>query len=234
MMNNLHLHSFDNDETLALALAGAIVQNLNDAIDEKGHASLIVSGGTTPKKLFACLSQSNLLWDKITIGLCDERWVESTHSDSNEKMVKEMLMINNASKATFVGMVIEGLDAVSAEAASSERIKASLWPFDVVVLGMGEDAHTASLFPNTLQLKEAFDLHRDSVCISIEPPHYAPHTRMSLTLKALLSTKHLYLHFQGEHKKRVYDEALNGDDRNTMPIRSILKQSIKEVEVYTA
>jgi 6-phosphogluconolactonase len=231
-MNNLH--PFENDDLLAVHLAGAIVKNLSDAIAHKGSASLIVSGGSTPKKLFEHLSKSDLLWEKITIGLCDERWVKPTHTDSNEKLVKETLMVNNASKATFVGMVIEGMDTVSAQAACSERIKASLWPFDVVVLGMGEDAHTASLFPNTPQLPEAYNLSRDILCIAIEPPSYASHPRMSLTLKALLSAAHLYLHFQGEGKQKVYDEAMSGEDANAMPIRSILKQTTKEVEVYTA
>ena len=222
-MNN----RFENDEDLALSLAGSIATHLIEAIEEKSSASLIVSGGSTPKKLFKALSEMNLPWDKIKIGLCDERLVEPTHNDSNEKLVRKNLMINYAQKATFVSMASEE------ETACSKHIKELLMPFDVLVLGMGEDAHTASLFPNNPRLSEAYDQTRENICIKIVP-QTAPHTRMSLTLGAILSAKHLYLHFQGESKMGVYEEALQGNDLFAMPIRAILHQTDKKIEVYTA
>lgn len=227
MMNNLHFHRFEDEEKLAFSLAQSIVNHLNDAIAEKGSASLIVSGGSTPKKLFKALNTMDIEWNKIKIGLCDERLVEPTHNDSNEKLVRETLMTGYAAKATFIDMANED------ETACSVRVKELLMPFDVLVLGMGDDAHTASLFPNNPRLAEAYDLTRENICITIEPQH-APHTRMSLTLGAILSAHHVYLHFQGVSKLNVYKEALNGTDTFTMPIRAIINQTDKKIEVYSA
>ncbi len=227
MMNNLNFHRFEDEEKLAFSLAQSIVGHLNDAIAEKGSASLIVSGGSTPKKLFNALSTMDIEWDKIKIGLCDERIVEPTHDDSNEKLVRETLMTGYAQQATFVSMTNED------ETACSAYIKESLMPFDVLVLGMGEDAHTASLFPNNPRLGEAYDQTKENVCIKIVP-QTATHARMSLTLGAILSARHVYLHFQGESKLNVYEEALQGSDIFAMPIRAIINQTDKKIEVYSA
>lgn len=231
MMNNLHFHRFEDEEKLAFSLAQSIVNHLNDAIAEKGSASLIVSGGSTPKKLFKALNTMDIEWNKIKIGLCDERLVKPTHNDSNEKLVRETLMTGYAAKATFVSMLSDSLEVNETDC--SRRIKSSLAPFDVIVLGMGDDAHTASLFPNNPRLAEAYDQTKENICIKIVPKH-APHTRMSLTLGAILSAHHVYLHFQGVSKLNVYKEALNGTDTFAMPIRAIINQTDKKIEVYSA
>lgn len=231
MMNNLNFHRFEDEEKLAFSLAQSIVDHLNKAIAEKGSASLIVSGGSTPKKLFKALSTMDIEWDKIKIGLCDERLVKPTHNDSNEKLVRETLLTGYAAKATFISMIGDSLEVDETDC--SRRIKSSLAPFDVIVLGMGEDAHTASLFPNNPKLNKAYDLARENICITIQPQH-APHKRISLTLGAILSAHHVYLHFQGESKLNVYTEALQGTDTFTMPIRAIINQTDKTIEVYSA
>ena len=224
-------HVFTKQEELIEALTTSIAQNLQEAIEQNGKASLLVSGGSTPKPLFEKLRNVALEWEKVTIGLCDERWVSSTHQDSNEQLIQTTLLQEEASRATFVGMYQEGLEAKEAEALCSEQMKASLFPFDVVVLGMGGDAHTASLFPNNERLEEAYNMSSEAFCIAIEPTT-APHTRMSLNLKAILSASYCYLHFEGKEKRAVYQEAINGDDRYAMPIRSVLNQESKEIEVY--
>jgi len=225
-------HAFSKQDDLIEALSQSILAQLQEAILTKGKASLLVSGGSTPKPLFEKLKQVPLEWEKVTIGLCDERWVSSSHADSNEQFVKEFLMQDKAGKASFVGMYKEGRDAHEAEELCSQKMR-ELLPFDVVILGMGGDAHTASLFPENEKLEEAFDLKNKKLCISIEPKT-APHMRMSLTLSAILSAEHLYLHFEGKEKLSVYEEAISGEDRYTMPIRSVLNQDIKDIEVYYA
>ncbi len=229
MSGNINFHSFDSKDDLVDSLSSNIAKNLQDAIDTKGSASLVVSGGSTPKPLFKKLQQIDIEWDKVIVSLCDERWVEPTHSDSNEKFVKRYLLQGKASKAKFVGMYIDGLKAQEAQKECSKSIKS----IDVLILGMGGDAHTASLFPNNPKLKDGFDLNNPNRCIAIKPEN-APHERMSLTLGSILSAKNLYLHFEGEEKLSVYKEALNGEDIYTMPIRSILHQNKKTLEVYYA
>jgi len=229
MMNNLHC--FETANTLADTLSQNITKNLQDSIDKTGRASLIVSGGSTPKPLFEKMRKIDIEWEKVSVGLCDERWVNSLHVDSNEKLVKEYLLQDKASEATFISLYIEGVKAEDASFTCKENIEANLLPFTVIILGMGTDAHTASLFPNNPKLAEGLDLENDSTCISMQPSD-AFHVRMSLTRKAILSAENLYLHFEGESKRVVYNEALSGDDMLHMPIRSILHQDIKDLEVY--
>lgn len=225
-------YGFKGQEELIEELAKSILANLQSAIDEKGSASLLVSGGSTPKPLFEKLSSTPFAWEKVTIGLCDERWVDSSHEDSNEQFVKKILLQNEASSATFIGMYNEQTDMQMAEEECSKRIASALFPFDVMILGMGSDAHTASLFPHNERLEEAYSRQlSEGLCIAIKPTT-APHQRMSLTLNAILSAKHLYLHFEGEAKEAVYEEAIAINDGIAMPICTVLNQEKKKIEVY--
>lgn len=227
------MHTFSSQDDLIEALSQSIVRQLRVAIDKKGKASLLVSGGSTPKPLFKKLRETPLAWEKVNVGLCDERWVSPSSEDSNENLVKTYLLQDKASTAAFVGMYEEGLDVETAQVHCSTKIKEALVPFDVIVLGMGSDAHTASLFPRNVKLEKAFDIENEELCIAIKPTT-APHMRMSLTRKAILSAENIYLHFEGKEKLAVYEEAIAGDDMYTMPIRSVLSQEFKNVEVYYA
>ncbi len=228
-------YNFENKESLVSKLSQRIAGYLEKAIKEKGKASLLVSGGSTPKALFKKLSKIDIAWEKVIISLVDERWVPSNHQDSNELLVKSNLLQNFAAKAKFVGMYLDEklvtLSEKKAEVLCSEIYQEKIYPFDVIILGMGTDAHTASLFPLNERLDEAYDLSNENLCISIKPTT-APHERMSLTLKAILSAKNIILHIEGEEKLKVYEEAIDLDDKYKMPIASVLNQDMKEVEVY--
>jgi len=230
-MMSRHLHTFPTQEALVETLCRSIADALSGAIEEKGHASLMVSGGNTPRPLFERLRQMDIAWEKVSVGLCDERWLPPSHKESNEHFIKTYLLRDLAGKAAFIGMYDGTPDVQEAEERCSAKIKKELFPFDIVVLGMGNDAHTASLFPNNDALKRGLDTKNESLCISVIPQN-APHARMSLTLKAILSAAHLYLHFEGEEKLAVYNEAIAGRDIYTMPIRAILNQESRDVEVY--
>ena len=128
-------------------------------------------------------------------------------------------------------MYIPQVNAKLGQKICSKIYKKELYPFDLVILGMGNDAHTASLFPNNEKLKEAFDLNNEELCISIKP-QTAPYERMSLTLKSILSATNIFLHIEGKEKIKVYNEALNSKDIYQTPISAVLNQSFKKVEVY--
>jgi len=226
-----HEHLFSDQGELINALSNSIMSDLEQAIDEKGKASLLVSGGSTPKPLFETLSQTVFTWEKVNVSLCDERWVEPSQQESNEHFVKTFLLKDEAKKANFISMYASDTNIEDAEKSCSNRLKEKLMPIDVLILGMGGDAHTASLFPNNVKLEEAFDLAREDLCIAIEPDS-APFMRMSLTPRALLSARHIYLHFEGEEKRIVYEKAINGEDKHEMPIRSVLNQKYKDIEVF--
>ncbi len=230
MMNNNH-YSYKSQEELIQNLSDKIVANLKEAIDGTGKASFLVSGGSTPKPLFEKLSSVDMEWESVVIGLCDERWVSQTHSDSNERFVKEFLLKSFAKKANFISMYQKDIKIEDAQEFCSNIYQKELFPFDVVILGMGTDGHTASLFPHNVKLSEAFDENNESLCIFMKPD-IAPHERMSLTKEAILSAQNIYLHFEGKEKKTVYDKVIAGIDKYEMPISSVINQMRKKIEVY--
>jgi len=223
------LTKYKSSEELIEELSSEIIKDLEESIEEKNKATLLVSGGNTPKPLFEKLSNIDFSWDKVTIALVDERWIENTNCQSNENLVREYLLKNFAAKAKFIGMYISNKEAVDCEVDCSNRYK-EFFPFDVVVLGMGTDGHTASLFPENPKLKEAFDLNKETLCISIEP-QTAPYTRMSLTLRAILSAKKLYLHMEGNEKLKVFQDAFKNTDIYKTPISAVVN-SDKNIEVF--
>ena len=225
----IDFNNFESSESLVKSFANEIVLKLSEAIEEKGYGVLFVSGGNTPKPLFQYLSRCDLEWNKIKIGLVDERWVDETHKDSNAKLVKENLLQNKAKYATFIPMYQEGKEANDSTHLCAQLLKDNCAPCDVLILGMGDDAHTASLFPKNIKLKEA--LSTKDCCISMTP-EYAPHTRMSLSLNAILQARNVYLHIQGKKKKEIYDKALIAEDYLLSPISAVLQNEQKDIKVY--
>ncbi|MDP3695184.1 MAG: 6-phosphogluconolactonase, partial [Desulfocapsaceae bacterium] len=196
-----------------------------------GQASLAVSGGSTPVPLFNRLAEMDMEWEKVTISLVDERWVDTASSDSNENLVRRHLLRNKAAVASFFGMKNKAATARGGEVACEARLQAVPHPHDCLILGMGNDGHTASLFPGAANLDAAVDLYSGRVCMAIRPPG-ASHERMTLTLPAILNSRQLVLHLQGEEKKRVLARALGPGDADEMPIRFILRQKTTPLAVY--
>ena len=223
-------HFFLEQEELVNKLSLKIIENLEQEIVNTGKASLIVSGGSTPKPLFEKLSSFDIAWEKVSIALCDERWIDSSHKDSNEKLVRSFLLTNFAKKAKFISMYQENIEVEDAQEICSSIYKNKLFPFTVLILGMGSDGHTASLFPHNIKLKEALETN-DKFCINMKPSD-APYDRMSLTKEAILSANNIYVHFEGEDKQKVYKKMLDGASDFEMPIASILNQDKKIIEVY--
>jgi len=197
-------HLFDSPEELDIALADFITTTLSDGIAKRGQASLVVSGGSTPKGLFATLAKAELPWSDVTILLADERWVPIDHSDSNERMVRELLLQNHASTASFLSLVPNYPDQAS-NIIEVQRSLSALGTFDIVILGMGGDSHTASLFPCCDEIEEGLTT-QDSVLMT--HPKTAPHARVSLSRSRLADTRHGIVHIVGDDKHAVLQEAL--------------------------
>lgn len=229
MMNNFNV--FNSSLELAKNLANDVSTVLENSIKKDGKATLLLSGGNTPKLFLQELSQIDIPWDKVSIGLVDERWIDNSSQDSNAYLIEHNLLINFAKEAKFVGLYLEQVNIELAEKICSKIYEKEFENIDVLVLGMGSDAHTASLFPNNEKLKEAFDLENPNFCISIEPKT-APYKRMSLTLKSILAAENIILHIEGHEKLEVYNNVIKTDDSYAYPINSILKQNQKKIEVY--
>lgn len=211
---------FDDRPTLDVSFAEKVAQILTASIAKKGKASIAVSGGSTPKGFFNALSHKEIAWDKVTITLADERWVDENSDASNTRLVKKNLLQNNASKANFFNFKIaDKLNKATLEQLNKQA--ELLLSLDVLILGMGEDGHTASLFPCSEQINEALSLTNSDALISVQPKT-APHQRLTFSLAALLQSKNVFLHLCGESKKQVLKDALADDNALIMPIRAFL------------
>jgi len=227
----VHEHRFPDREALVAALAGEIKVDLEEAIAARGAASLVVSGGKTPARLFERLHDEKIDWPRTWVTLVDERWVETTSEDSNERLVREHLLVGPAAAAHFVGLQNP---AVTPEAGADWVTRALTrvpHPFDVVVLGMGQDGHTASLFPGSMALARGLDPAAPPACIAVNALA-APHARVSLNLAALLDSRRIVLHIEGDAKWAVYQRARTPGAPAELPIRAVLQQKEVPVDVY--
>ena len=219
----LREHRFAVAAHQAAALAASIAQQLNEAIAQRGQAVLAVSGGRSPIALFAQLRQAAVAWSQVTVTLVDERCVPESHADSNARLVREHLLRNGAAAARFVSWLadVPQPDVLTAEALSQHAnacLHAWPQPWDVAVLGMGDDGHTASWFPASPGLTQAME--RDSQVAWVRPTA-APHLRLTLTRTALLRCQHLHLAIAGTSKQVVYQSALQGEQA-ALPVSIVL------------
>ena len=224
---------FQDRKSLAIKLADQIGELLTKGITDSSRASLAVSGGSTPVELFEQLSGMDLSWQQVVITLVDERWVEPTEDDSNEHLVRSHLLKDKALAATFIGMKNSAATASAGEKECEQKLHEVPLPFDVLILGMGNDGHTASLFPGAEKLSLATDMDLGQTCMGIAPLT-APHERMTLTLPAILDSRHIFLHITGQNKKDVLQQARVDGPIEEMPIRFVLRQQTTPVSVFWA
>lgn len=220
-------------QLLAEKLAVDVAHMLKEAITKRGEATLVVSGGSTPVPFFEALSKKELEWSQVKVTLADERWVDSGHPDSNERLVRRHLLDNLAASASFVSLYDPACTSTEAVPVIEQRLRDNALPFDVVILGMGDDGHTASMFPGAEDLYDALDLNRTLLCAAAIPPE-AKHKRMTLTLKALVDTSHLLVHITGEKKRSVLEYALIDGSVNKAPISAVFIQDKVPATVYWA
>lgn len=228
-----HLHRFDNRNTLVKALCWQIAQTLEHAVQMRGQASLVVSGGSTPVPLLRALADTDLPWASVVVSLADERWVDEQHADSNAALVRRELLQNYASTARFVSLKYPAADAFEAQTKVSRLLRTSIVPIDMIVLGMGLDGHTASLFPHARGLAQALDVHSELVCHGIAVPGM-PYTRMSLGLATILQARRRVLHIEGDDKYQCLQQALQAGAVEAMPVRAILHDCTTETDIYYA
>ena len=198
---------FETKELLEDSLANELLIVLGEAIEKFGNATLLVSGGSTPKGLFKKLSERKFSWEKMTIGLVDERFVNNSSEYSNEKLIRETLLQNEAHGATFIPMVIDDIN----ESKNIELVRNEYKKFDridAVILGMGDDGHTASIFPNDPESEIA--KNTQELIVSTKAPNH-PKNRITCTVNFLKRADRIFLFFTGEKKQQVLQEA---DDKN--------------------
>jgi 6-phosphogluconolactonase len=221
---------FSSLDAVSRALAGEVAAGLNSAIASRGLASLVVSGGRTPMRLFELLRDEPLDWSRVCVALADERWVSTTDEASNEKLIRDVLLKGPAAAARFLGLK-NGAPTPDMGAVSAWETFARVpRPFDALLLGMGDDGHTASLFPGSPNLPSALNPAAVAGCVGMWAPS-PPQPRLSLNLSALLDSRRVVVLINGAAKWRTYVAASAPGPAQDMPVRAVLRQTRTPVDV---
>lgn len=212
-------------QSLSSNFAEFAAKTLHDALDRKPQATLIIPGGNTPRHYLPALAQHPLPWERITITLSDERWVDTDDLQSNENLARQHLLAHLSTTVTFVGLKTRHTDPFAALDDIHQRLSHIPLPPNLTVLGLGEDGHIASLFPG-LQPETATSRH----CIATTPP-IAPSLRVSLSLDLLASSEHIALVVTGENKRRLIDR-LDEKPDTSLPIFWLVKLASPRITVF--
>ena len=217
---------FEDRAALAARLAQDTAAALANRLKINDTAWLAVSGGSTPGLFFQMLSQAEIDWSRVAVTLVDERWVPESSPRSNEALVRRSLLVNKAAVARFVPLYNgaatpeDGLEDVQAQFAAQSL------PFAAVILGMGEDGHTASFFPGGDHLAAALDPAPGQLLESMRAQG-AGEPRITFTLPPLVEADFVALHIEGAAKQEVLAKAREPGLETEMPVRAILRHKPK-------
>lgn len=213
----IHLETYPDRDMLAMDVADRLASELEEAAQHNDYASFAVPGGSTPGPMFDFLSALRLDWSDIHVMLTDERWVPEDHPRSNTALIKQRLLTGPAAAATFVPLYGEGPIATEVPRLSAEIEKVT--PISVLVLGMGDDMHTASLFPGAPGLQAA--LAPDAPVLNILEPEDQPEQRVSLAAHVLNGALSKHLIITGEEKRAALEKAAHMAPEDA-PIRAVM------------
>jgi 6-phosphogluconolactonase len=234
--SNINLHIFDDRAAMVDALVHKTIDALKHDIDTHGLASWAVSGGSTPKPLFEAISPMAIAWEQVQIALVDERWVPQSHARNNETFVRSSLLKNKASAAQFTGMFQETGSAKTALSNLEESYGQLAQPFSNILLGIGNDGHTASLFPGAEGLEAALSPENNAICAAINAIHSdvtgAETERASLTFNAINKAKSCFLMITGDEKMATLSRALETDIN--LPIARVINMMDRPMDIFWA
>jgi 6-phosphogluconolactonase len=233
MEQDFQRREFADGEELALGLADWTAERLREGVAARGVALLIVSGGKSPAQFFDRLSKLDVEWSRVTITLADERRVSDDSPRSNARLVRERLLRNRAEAASFTPLANVRLPDDQELAAASARIANLPMPADVVVLGMGDDGHTASWFPGADGLADAMDPAARQLVAPIHAAN-AGEPRLTLTGRVILRARAIALEIQGQAKLATFAAALGTGPEQAMPIRAVLRGAADRLTVFVS
>jgi 6-phosphogluconolactonase len=209
---------YPDRDMMMIDLASSIAGEIGGALRGNDHASLCVPGGTTPGPMFDALCAADIEWDRVHVFLGDERWVPETSARSNTRLVRERLMVNRAAAAKLVPLHIEGMALEDAITKLTEAIEGEL-PISVLLLGMGTDGHTASLFPGADRLEEAMSDGAPPLMALTAPG--APEPRLTLTLPVLKDAMSTHILIVGQEKREALERVRHARPSEA-PVAAIL------------
>ena len=230
---SVNFQTYGNRTRASAAAADLLAGLLNKTLTQgpEIQASLVVSGGSTPGPCFDLLSIQTLDWSRVTVVPSDERWVPADDPDSNEGLIRTRLLKHEANKGAVLPFFHAGIDAMQAPSLIEKDLAGLTRPFSASLLGMGEDGHFASLFPDFKDLQMALDPDATAQCVTVQTAG-SPHVRISLTLPALLDSHHTVLLIFGAAKRSVIEAARAGG--SDYPVEALLKHTRAPLTVLWA
>ncbi len=230
-----YLKLASRDEAVDVAVQ-IVAAELDLAVQKFGRASCLLSGGSSPRPIYERLSREPIAWEGVTIGLVDERWVKEGEAGSNASFLKQTILQNEASAANFIPMTTPHASAREGAAELNMRYRQIGLPFDVVMMGMGTDGHTASWFPNSEGLAPALDVKEPSL-IGVINAKDCPGAgdfpqRVTLTLPSIINARCVILFITGEQKRRVFDASAHKDVMDA-PVKALRALSSRLTVIWS-
>ena len=212
------------------------VDSLRQVLEQQSAATILLSGGSTPAPLYRQLSSADLDWSRVHVALVDERWVETSHPASNERLLKENLLVGRAAVANFTGMKNDHPTPFEGETECNARYAVLPSPSTICLLGMGPDSHTASLFPGAEGLGAALDSSQHCAGIRAVKSDVTGDNleRMTMTPWSILQSSRLILLITGDDKWEVYQQARSASASVAKPVSLFIHQDSVPLEVYWA
>ena len=213
-----NLIEYPDSDMMMLDVADALASELSDHLRRDDRVSFCVPGGTTPGPVFDVLSAQRLDWDRVNVFLSDERWLPQDDPRSNTKLIRERLLTGPAAAAHLVPLYMEAEQPEDVLETLTDGLTSHL-PITLLLLGMGEDMHTASLFPGADRLKEA--LHDPQAVLMPMRAPGAPEVRVTLTASVLAAAISTHIIITGVAKRAALERAVHlpVDDA---PVRAVL------------
>jgi 6-phosphogluconolactonase len=219
------IETFADEAALAAAACAATVEALRSGIDVRGRASLIGTGGRSPHGTYDRLVETSIDWSRVTVSLSDDRFVPPDDPASNERLIRERLLIGRAAAARFLPLRFD-VPSPEASADLADPALAALAPYDMLLLGMGEDGHVASLIPGSPALAAGMDLAGTRSVIGVPAGVGAPPVaRITLTLPALIAARQTLILIAGPRKREIVSR------ERGLPVHALLEQAKGPVRV---
>ena len=231
----VEIESFSTSDAWTGAIAARLAETLAAAVIDDGKAVFAASGGSTPAPIYARLAQADLDWSRIVVTLVDERYVPETSSESNARLIKDVLLTGRAAAARFLPLYHSEVTVDRAAARASNALATEGGRFDAVLLGMGEDGHICSMFPHSPTLKTLLTPElkpavygvphgRDGMAPSLE--------RLSINLPYLVQAGRVILALRGAAKRTVFEREAAGDP-GIQPIAALIAAGLPLEVVWT-
>lgn len=218
------MHVFKNKEELSEAMVKEILSDLSVSVEEFGTANVLLSGGSTPAPVYTLLDRECTFTERINFGLIDERYVPVTSESSNEKYILSCFSKHSEAPINFKGMVFSDEGEIQNLQAARTEYKPFIDRTDIVILGMGADGHTASIFPNDPDSEVARKTQEKEIFSTKAPSE--PFERITCSLEMILNAKTIYVLFFGAEKRNVLE-----DEKRALPIHDVLQRR-KDVKLY--